>query len=231
MILTHIPPLFEAYRAQYPGLSIARVCQQEKGLYQIVGPSGEQSARVSGRFQYDARTVSDYPAVGDYVMADGSGTAVIHAVLPRKTVFLRKAAGETKERRRSGRRIWGGAETADGAELEAREARKAARAERRAAEEVEAASCPRELVDRLRAFRTATAKAQRVSAFVVFPQKTLYAMAAAQPADLRELERVPGFGPRRAERYGAEILRIVAEWKAEAGETLLGREEGAPGAG
>lgn len=50
---------------------------------------------MSGKFQYEAKNASDYPAVGDYVMAElnGDDTAVIHAVLPRKSVFLRKAAG------------------------------------------------------------------------------------------------------------------------------------------
>ena len=77
-----------------PGLSRCRVVVQEKGLYQITGPAGTRHAQVSGRFQYDAEAVSDFPAVGDYVMADcGGDTAVIHAVLPRKSVFLRKAAG------------------------------------------------------------------------------------------------------------------------------------------
>ena len=150
----------------------------------------------------------------------------VKGYLRRTAQALFSAVGETKERRRSARRTWSGGETAEGSDLEAREERRAAREARRAAEEVAAASCPRELVDRLRAFRTATAKANGVSAFIVFSQKMLYALAAAQPADLRELERVPGFGAKRAERYGAEILRIVAEWQAEAGESLLGREEG-----
>ncbi len=93
-----IPPGYEAFCSEYPGLSFCRVIQQEKGLYQIVSPSGTRQARVSGRFQYDAKTASDFPAVGDYVMADltGGDMAVIHRVLPRKSVFLRKAAGSAK---------------------------------------------------------------------------------------------------------------------------------------
>ena len=58
---------------------------------------GTHQAQVSGRFQYDAKTASDFPAVGDYVMAELSGdTAVIQVLLPRKSVFLRKAAGSAK---------------------------------------------------------------------------------------------------------------------------------------
>ena len=53
---------------------------------------------MSGKLEYDVKTASDYPAVGDYVMANlnGGDMAVIHAVLPRKSVFLRKAAGSIK---------------------------------------------------------------------------------------------------------------------------------------
>lgn len=66
----------------YPGLSLCRIAVQEKGQYQIVTEECKQAAQISGRFQYEAKTASDYPAVGDYVMADlnGSGTAVIHVI-------------------------------------------------------------------------------------------------------------------------------------------------------
>ena len=74
---------------------VYRVCAQEKGQYRIFGPEGEQWAKVSGKFRYDTGTVSDYPAVGDYVLTENisDGVSVIHSVLPRKSVFVRKAAG------------------------------------------------------------------------------------------------------------------------------------------
>lgn len=73
----------------------ARVVLQERGLYRIRTDAGEQSALVSGRFQHDAQTASDYPVVGDFVLADCTDpdTAVIHRVLPRKSLFVRRAAG------------------------------------------------------------------------------------------------------------------------------------------
>ena len=73
----------------------ARVVLQERGLYRIRTDSGEQSALVSGKFQYDALSASDYPVVGDFVLADCTDpdTAVIHRVLPRKSLFVRRAAG------------------------------------------------------------------------------------------------------------------------------------------
>lgn len=97
MKLEYTPPRYEVYRAEYPDLALCRVAVQEKGLYRLLFATGMQQARVSGKFQYAVKTASEYPAVGDYVMADlnGGGTAVIHAVLPRTSLFLRRAAGET----------------------------------------------------------------------------------------------------------------------------------------
>lgn len=76
-----------------------RVAAQEKGLYRLVCDGGEQPARVSGKMQYEAIGPSDYPVVGDYVLADRNdgGQAVIHQVLPRKSLLLRKAAGTGRE--------------------------------------------------------------------------------------------------------------------------------------
>ena len=93
-----LPPRYEAYLSQFPGLEACRVCLQEKGLVRILTPSGARWARVSGRFRHETLTVSDYPVVGDWVMADtrGGGEAVIHAVLPRKSAVLRRAAGTEK---------------------------------------------------------------------------------------------------------------------------------------
>ena len=95
MYLESIPDRYQVFCKEYPSLSLCRVILQEKGLYQISSTVGMHQARVSGKFQYEVNSVSDYPAVGDYIMANlnGTDTAVIHTVLPRKSVFLRKAAG------------------------------------------------------------------------------------------------------------------------------------------
>lgn len=87
---------FAAFAAEYAALTPARVILQEKELYRIVSDFGEQAAVVSGKFRYEVNTVSDYPAVGDFVMVEHAGedgSAVIHAVLPRRSVFTRRAAG------------------------------------------------------------------------------------------------------------------------------------------
>ena len=91
-----IPDRWAALAAQYPELTVGRITLQEKGMYRIRTGMGEQNALVSGKFQFEAQSVSDYPAVGDYVMVSCADTAIIHRVLPRRSLFVRKAAGTSK---------------------------------------------------------------------------------------------------------------------------------------
>ena len=82
--------------SEYPELVLGRVVLQERDLYQVVTEQEDYSARVSGKFRYGAERPSDYPAVGDFVLlqcVNKNDIAVIQKVLPRKSVFLRKAAG------------------------------------------------------------------------------------------------------------------------------------------
>lgn len=77
----------------------ARVIAQERGLYDIISESGMAKAAISGKFRYETKRVSDYPIVGDFVLyaPNENGQAVIHQVLPRKSVFIRKAAGTSNQ--------------------------------------------------------------------------------------------------------------------------------------
>lgn len=78
------------------GYIASRVLSQEKGLYRIICDRGEYTAEVSGKFRYGAKTISDFPAVGDFVfvdIADENSHAIIRSVMPRKSVFIRKASG------------------------------------------------------------------------------------------------------------------------------------------
>lgn len=77
----------------------ARVVSQEKGTYKIQNGNEVKTATVSGKYRYEVQTVSDYPAVGDYVVAkwqEDDSPAVITALFPRKSCFIRKAAGTGK---------------------------------------------------------------------------------------------------------------------------------------
>ena len=83
MKLTLIPAQYLEQSIQYPELSLCRIVSQEKGLYRIISTEGDQLASVSGKFQHEAASPSDYPVVGDYVMAAlNGGAAVINRVLP-----------------------------------------------------------------------------------------------------------------------------------------------------
>lgn len=75
----------------------ARVLSQEKGFYRVVTAKGEKIAEVSGKFRFQAAVSSDYPAVGDFVLVnwnEAGDSAIIESLLPRKSAFIRKAAGE-----------------------------------------------------------------------------------------------------------------------------------------
>ncbi len=83
--------------SQYPDCFLARVSVQHKEQYRVISESGEMQAVISGKLGYRATDAPDYPAVGDWVLVDRlddtHGTAIIHHILPRRTVFRRKAAG------------------------------------------------------------------------------------------------------------------------------------------
>ena len=84
----------------FSDLTVARILSQEKGIYRLVSSHGEKWGEISGRFHYDVQAKLEYPAVGDFVMVDwnkSGGNAVIRHVLPRKSCFIRKAAGVKNE--------------------------------------------------------------------------------------------------------------------------------------
>ena len=85
----------------YTDLYIGRVISQYKSLYKVITENGELTAEIAGKFRFDVKTLSDYPAVGDFVMLDRNedtgGNAIIHHVLTRKSAFIRKAAGTSND--------------------------------------------------------------------------------------------------------------------------------------
>jgi DNA helicase II / ATP-dependent DNA helicase PcrA len=68
-----------------------------------------------------------------------------------------------------------------------------------------------ELLDRLKAWRSAESKEQQVPAYVVFTDATLTAIAEQCPTDPAALVSIPGIGARKLDRYGAAVLAIVAD--------------------
>lgn len=65
--------------------------------------------------------------------------------------------------------------------------------------------------DALKAWRLEQARAASVPAYVVFPDQTLEAVAAARPRDVAGLLALPGVGQVKATRYGETLLAVVAE--------------------
>ncbi len=71
----------------------ARVIAEHKNRYFLYYEQGEINAQLAGKFRYKAAVKKDLPAVGDWVavqVIERENKAVIHAVLPRKTSFVRK---------------------------------------------------------------------------------------------------------------------------------------------
>jgi ribosome biogenesis GTPase len=81
------------------GFAPARVAAEHRDRYVVAGPHGaDMSAVLAGRLRHEARSRAELPAVGDWVAvsrASSSGDlTTIHAVLPRRTAFARKVAGD-----------------------------------------------------------------------------------------------------------------------------------------
>ena len=105
----HFASQFSSHAAL--GLLPARVAAEHRGAYVLLTPEGEVSAHLAGRFRHTAASRRQWPAVGDWVAfrAAGGGPEsgmnihsalthhVIHAVLPRRTAFLRAVAGGLSE--------------------------------------------------------------------------------------------------------------------------------------
>jgi ribosome biogenesis GTPase len=77
------------------GMWPARVIAQHRGLWIVIGEKGEIAASPTGKLRRAAGDF-EYPTVGDWVACVESpheGVAAIHATLPRRSAFRRKAAG------------------------------------------------------------------------------------------------------------------------------------------
>jgi DNA helicase-2/ATP-dependent DNA helicase PcrA len=71
------------------------------------------------------------------------------------------------------------------------------------------------MFERLRAWRAERAREGGVPAYVVFTDATLTAIAEARPDSERALLAIAGVGSTKLERYGAEVLALVAGTAAE----------------
>ena len=82
------------------GLVPARVAIEFNYIYRLFAESGEVQAQHAGRMRHQAVAKEQLSAVGDWVAlkpTPGEAAGTIEAVLPRKSKFSRKVAGELTE--------------------------------------------------------------------------------------------------------------------------------------
>lgn len=75
----------------------ARIVEVNKGSYRVMSGRNEMIAELSGKFMFSALNSTDYPTVGDWVIIqalDNNSLAIIHNILPRKSLLKRKEAGK-----------------------------------------------------------------------------------------------------------------------------------------
>lgn len=79
----------------------ARVLAEHRGMYRIgTGSQNELPAELAGKLRHEAIRRSELPAVGDFVRVrtdSQGGPAIVASVLPRRTAFIRKAAGKSHD--------------------------------------------------------------------------------------------------------------------------------------
>jgi ribosome biogenesis GTPase len=87
-----------------PDLTLARVTFSHRDRCRLIADSGDLEAQPSGALWYraalDDHSPAGLPVVGDWVAARviDRGPAIVEAVLPRRTLFARRAAGRREER-------------------------------------------------------------------------------------------------------------------------------------
>jgi len=76
---------------------LTRVTAVNRDSYLVGNGTDEIFAELSGKFLFHVDTPMDYPAVGDWVytqILDGDSLAIIHELLPRKSLLKRKTPGK-----------------------------------------------------------------------------------------------------------------------------------------
>ena len=83
-----------------PAITPARVVAEHRGRYGVVSDAGDGYAVLAGRARHEAEHREERPAVGDWVgvtRGSADGVALVRFVVPRRTAFVRKVAGDTTE--------------------------------------------------------------------------------------------------------------------------------------
>lgn len=82
------------------GYVAGRVALEYNQFCRVYTARGEILAEIAGKLKHEAESRADLPAVGDWValrLIESENKAVIHAVLPRRSKFMRKTKGSKTE--------------------------------------------------------------------------------------------------------------------------------------
>jgi hypothetical protein len=66
-----------------------------------------------------------------------------------------------------------------------------------------------EIYDLLKRYRLDTSKKENIKAYLIFNNEELDLLIQSKPKTKEELQQVKGFGPKKLEKYGVEILEII----------------------
>jgi ribosome biogenesis GTPase / thiamine phosphate phosphatase len=80
--------------------SVGRVTQEHRERYVVSTGDKEYDAEITGNLRFSSNSRADFPAVGDWVTMTiyDSDLAIIHKILPRKSVLERQAVGKFGEK-------------------------------------------------------------------------------------------------------------------------------------
>ena len=80
--------------------AIGRVTQEHRERYIVSTGENEFDAEITGNLRFSANSRADFPSVGDWVTMTiyDSDLAIIHKILPRKSVLERQAVGKFGEK-------------------------------------------------------------------------------------------------------------------------------------
>lgn len=80
--------------------SVARIVEVNKNNYKVCNGQHDIFAELSGKFLFNTENSMDFPTVGDWVVVqcfDDYSLAIIHKLLPRKSLLKRKDPGRAVE--------------------------------------------------------------------------------------------------------------------------------------
>src|SRR5664279_2610105 len=80
--------------------TVGRVTQEHRERYIVSTGEDEYEAEITGNLRFTADSRAAFPAVGDWVAMSlyDSNSAIIHKVLPRKSLLERQAVDKTGEK-------------------------------------------------------------------------------------------------------------------------------------